>query len=233
LKKARDFAMSLVIFSCSPKPENRSNTVAIAKAFKDGYGVDTEIYHLNKRAEWDKYRVAFDNSAEIVFAMPLFVECIPGLLMEFLETLTPKSIGANCVSPDASAEKTRIGFIVQGGFDEACQLRTCEKYLEMLPYYLGCEYAGTLLKGGMFALTIASEKRRSKILGRFREMGRIYAETGVFDKDAVTKFAAPERHSKFMRFLIFLLAPINKIAWRYLARKHGVQGRLDARPYAQ
>lgn len=225
--------MGLAIFSCSPKPENRSNTVAIAKAFKDGYGGDAEIHHLNKRAGWDKYRGIFDKSTEIVFAMPLFVECVPGLLMEFLESLTPKNSGADSVRPDESAEKTRIGFILQGGFEEACQLRVCEKYLETLPSYLGCEYSGTLLKGGMFALTIASEKRRSKILGRFREMGRIYAETGVFDKAAVTKFAAPERYSKPMRFLIALLAPINKIAWRYLARKHGVQGRLDARPYAQ
>ena len=150
--------MSLVIFSCSPKPEKASNTAAIVKAFKNGYGENAEVYFLYKRNEWDNYRKTFAENTSFIFAMPLFVECIPGLLMEFLESLQPKNDKAN---------KTKIGFILQSGFEEACQLRTCEKYLEKLPAYLGGEYSGTLIKGGMFALSVMSEKIVRKCLRRF------------------------------------------------------------------
>jgi hypothetical protein len=142
--------------------------------------------------------------------------------MEFLETLPVKN---------EDAAKTRISFILQGGFDEACQLRTCEKYLEKLPSYLGCEYSGTLIKGGMFALALVPEKNRRKMLKPFFDMGVIYAREKVFDKDAVSRFAAPERYSKAMCFLIKLLSPVNAIAWIFMSRKFGVQDKLTARPY--
>jgi hypothetical protein len=211
-----------VIFSCSPRPEKTSNTAAIVNAFRDGYSEPAEVYYLYKRKEWDNYRKIFEENDSIIFAMPLFVECIPGLLMEFLESLTAKKDGA---------EKTKISFILQSGFEEACQLRTCEKYLEKLPSYLGCEYTGTLIKGGMFALAMASEKSRKKILKPFYDMGAVYALEKRFDKETVTKFAAPERYSKSVCLLIKLLSPINKIAWKFMARKFGADGKLNARPY--
>ena len=214
--------MSLVIFSCSPRPEKTSNTAAIVNAFKDGYGENVEVCYLYKHGEWDNFREVFAENNAFIFAMPLFVECIPGLLMEFLESLAPKN---------DSAHKTEIGFILQGGFEEACQLRTCEKYLEKLPSYLGCEYMGTLIKGGMFALTVVSEKSRKKMLKPFYEWGVVYAREGVFDKEAVSKFAAPERYSKAMCFLIKLLTPVTAVAWVFMSRKFGAKDKLDARPY--
>lgn len=218
--------MSLVIFSCSPRSEGTSNTAAIASAFKDGYlsqaKEDVAIYYLFKRSEWDNYRKIFRKSTSIIIALPLFVECIPGLLAEFLESLIPKN-------PDEN--KTKLSFILQSGFEEACQLRTCEKYLEKLPSYLGCEYAGTLLKGGMFALSITSEKNKKKMLEPFYNMGKVYAQEGFFDKETVTKFAAPERYAKSTCLLIRLLSPLNAIAWKLMARKFGVNGKLDTRPF--
>ena len=214
--------MSLVIFSCSPRPESTSNTAAIVNVFKDGYGAPAEVYYLYRRKEWDNYRRIFGEEDSIIFAMPLFVECIPGLLMEFLESLPAKK---------SAGDKSRIGFILQGGFEEACQLRTCEKYLEKLPSYLGCDYSGTLIKGGMFALAIVSEKSRKKMLQPFYDMGAAYARDGHFDKDAVSKFAAPERYTKLYCLLIQLISPVNKIAWRFISKKFGADGKLDARPY--
>lgn len=42
---------------------------------------------------------------------------------------------------------------LQGGFEEVSLLRCGEKYLELLPGYLNCDYNRTLIKkkgGGMF-----------------------------------------------------------------------------------
>ena len=216
--------MRLVIFCCSPRPESISNTAAIVDAFKDGYGESADVYYLYRRSEWGNYRKIFEENDSFIFAMPLFVECIPGLLMEFLESLPKKKNGA---------AKTKISFIVQGGFEEACQLRTCEKYLEKLPSYLGCEYAGTLIKGGMFVLAISSEKNKKKALKPFYDMGATYANEMAFSKEAVTAFAEPERYSKAFCLLIKILRllPIDKVAWSLVARKFGAEGRLDARPY--
>ena len=218
--------MNLIIFSCSPKPKDTSNTAAIADAFRSGFvsGGDqgADVYYLYKRSEWENYRKLFDTNTEIIFAMPLFVECVPGLVMEFLESLTPKK---------KTDEKTKIGFILQSGFQEAHQLRTCEKYLETLPSYLNCEYSGTLLKGGMFTLSLVSDAKRKKRLRPFVEMGKRYATKRVFEKSAVTKFAAPEKYSTMFCLLVKILTPVSNIAWNAMARNLSAKTKLNARPY--
>ena len=218
--------MSLVIFSCSPRSENKSNTAAIVDAFAKGFSSVPEnsvmVYPLCKRKDWLIYQRAFEQNTEIIFAMPLFVECIPGILMEFLESLKPK---------ENDEQRTSIGFILQSGFEEACQLRTAEHYLEKLPRYLNCDYAGTLLKGGMFALAMSSDAKKEKILLPFFHMGKRYATERFFEKSVVSIFAMPERYTKSLIFLAKITQPISRVAWMFLARKLGVKGKLDAQPY--
>lgn len=215
--------MELVIFSCSPRSESKSNTSSIAHAFKKGFeetqGNKAEIYHLTKRNQWENYKELFKNSKEIIFALPLFVECIPGLMMEFMETLEHK-------------EKldTNIAFILQGGFPEANQLRTCEKYLEKLPSYLNCNYKGTLLKGNMFSLNLI-EKSKEKNLEPFVEMGRVYGKKHCFEKEEVSEFAAPEFFDKKSLTLMKLSSPVSKLAWRYMAKMYDVEGDLKEKPF--
>jgi len=103
--------------------------------------------------------------------------------------------------------------------------------LEKLPGYLNCDYSGTLIKGGMFALSVSSEKAKKRLLNPFYEMGKMYAQQRLFEKTAVSKFAAPERYSKATIALIWFLKPVNKLAWWYLSRKFGVKGKMNARPY--
>jgi multimeric flavodoxin WrbA len=218
--------MKLVIFSCSPRPENTSNTAAIAGTFRNGILSEREgeidVYYLYKRSEWDDYKKIFKDSDEIIFALPLFVECVPGLLLEFLETLAPK---------DNSGVKTKIGFILNSGFYEACQLRTCEKYLETLPAYFNCEYSGTLIKGGMAGLSFVSEKTKKKMLQPFFEMGKLYAKEKRFEKTIVSQFAAPERFSKSFCFLVKLSMPLETIFLSSMAHKLGANDKLNARPF--
>jgi hypothetical protein len=218
--------MKLVIFSCSPRPKRQSNSALIADAFRRGVEaegtVETEVCYLYQRRNWELYRQLFADNTQILFVTPLFVECIPGILMEFLETLEPKVNGG----------VTTLSFIVQSGFEEAHQLRTCERYLEILPSYLNCAYGGTLIKGGMFALAVGSEKGKIAKLKPFFEMGGKFAEKEYFDKEEASAFAGSEYLPKSTILLIHIFKPINRIAWRYLARKvFKTQGRLDSRPY--
>lgn len=218
--------MSLIIFSCSPRAESKSNTTAIVNAFASGFTSENEnkveVNYLYRRKEWSICKKAFEENTEIIFALPLFVECVPGLVLEFLEYLEPKK---------NNGKRTTIGFILQGGFEEAHQLRTAERYLEKLPHYLNCDYVGTLLKGGMFTLSVSSESSKKKMLQPFRDMGKLYARERAFEKSVVSKFALPETYSKTMIFLIHLLKPLNKVAWMFLSNKLNVKGKLNTRPY--
>ena len=216
--------MHLVIISGAARPRARSNTAKIIAAFQKGYeegGNTTEVWYLSDQSQWAGATQAFERSDNILIALPLYVENIPGILLEFLSGLRPKTVPG-----------TRLAFLLQGGFPEASQSRCCEAYLETLPALLGCEYAGTLIKGDLFGLSLTDEKSRAKLLAPFAEMGRYYAKTGYFDKSVVDKFAAPEYMPRGeIRMYNLIFRHISRLFMGRIAKKLGCRGRLDDRPY--
>lgn len=147
--------MHLVIISGAARPQAKSNTAKIIAAFQKGYaesGNTTEVYYLSDRRQWAAAEKAFQENTNILIALPLYVENIPGILLEFLSGLQPKKTPG-----------TRLAFLLQGGFPEASQSRCCEAFLEALPPQLGCAYAGTLIKGDMFGVGLMDEKNREKM----------------------------------------------------------------------
>lgn len=218
--------MHLVIISGAARPRAKSNTAKIIAAFQAGYeegGNTTEVWYLSDHSQWSGAAQAFARNDNLLIALPLYVENIPGILLEFLSGLKPKT-----------APGTKLAFLLQGGFPEASQSRCCEAYLETLPAQLGCEYAGTLLKGDLFGLSLTDEKSWAKLMAPFTEMGRYYAKTGCFDKAAVDKFAGPEYMPKSqIRMYDLVFKHISRLFMGGIAKKLGCKGRLDARPYAE
>lgn len=215
--------MNLLIISCTPRIKEKSNTDKILDEFKKGYesyGNTTETLYLFKRNEWEIIRKKFYENDNILFALPLYVECIPGIMAEFLETLKPKQ-----------NSNTKIGFLLQGGFAEASQLRCCESYLETLPSLLGCEYNGTLLKGGMFAVSFIDGKMRKQMIEPFYNMGKYYAQNNYFNKEVVNDFAKLEYFSKKVILQNNILSPLNKLFFRLFAKKLGCKKSLSYKPY--
>lgn len=156
-----------------------------------------------------------------MFAIPLYVENVPGIMLEFLETLQPKKEAG-----------TKMSFILQGGFAEASQLRCGEAYLEILPSYLNCEYNGTLIKGDNFAPTWLPEDMAEKKVAHYEKMGTSFAQKNTFDKEEVNEFAAPEyfpektirQHKRFGKW-------IQKAMFYYIAKKNGCKKPLNDKPY--
>ena len=218
--------MHLVIISGAARPQAKSNTAKIIAAFGQGYeecGNTTEVYYLSDRRQWAAAEKAFQENTNILIALPLYVENIPGLLLEFLSGLQPKKTPG-----------TKLSFLLQGGFPEASQSRCCEAFLETLPPQLGCEYAGTLIKSDMFGLGLMDGKNREKMLAPFIEMGRVFASGGQFEKSAVDAFAAPEyMPEKQIRMYRLLGRRISRLFMGYMARKLGCKERLDARPLSK
>lgn len=125
--------MHVVIINGSPRTSQYSNTDKIVGAFERGLankGVTSERYAISDRNSWKDICRAYENNTQIIIALPLYVECVPGLLLEFLDTLPRKE------------DDTQLSFILQGGFAEGCQYRCGEQFLEKLPSYLGCSYGG-------------------------------------------------------------------------------------------
>lgn len=216
--------MHLVIISGATRPQSKSNTAKIIAAFQKGFeenGNTTEVWYLSDRRQWKRAANAFEQNARILIAFPLYVENIPGILLEFLSGLTPKQTPG-----------TKLAFLIQGGFPEASQSRCCEAFLETLPVQLGCEYAGTLIKGDMFGTSRVDEKTREKMLAPFTQMGRTFAQTGCFEKTAVDAFAGPEyMPEKQIRMYNLVGKHISRFFMGRIAKKLGCKEKLDARPY--
>ena len=215
--------MHLVIISGAARPQVKSNTAKIIAAFQKGYeesGNTTEIYYLSDRRQWTAAEKAFRKNTNILIALPLYVENIPGILLEFLSGLQPKKTPG-----------TKLSFLLQGGFPEASQSRCCEAFLKTLPAQLGCAYAGTLIKGDMFGAGLVDEKNRDKMLASFTEMGRVFARSGYFEKSVVDAFAAPEyMPEKRIRMYNLFGRHISRFFIGHIAKKLGCKKRLDARP---
>ena len=216
--------MHIVVINGSPCMQAKSNTEKILTYFLEGFSADEntyEIWRLSDRKQWESAKVAFVQNKQVLFALPLFVENIPGTMLEFLEKLPPKTLPG-----------TKIAFLLQGGFPEASQLRCCESYLETLPGKLGCEYAGTLLHGDMFGIRLMPEKLVASALALYIEAGRRYGDTGCFSKMDADAFAGPELlPSSAVRKFNLIGKPMQKLMMSRIAKSLGCREKLDAQPY--
>ena len=217
--------MHVVIISGAARPQAKSNTARVIAAFQKGFegnGNTAEVWYLSDRRQWTQAANAFAQNDCILIAFPLYVENIPGILLEFLSGLTPKQTPG-----------TKLAFLIQGGFPEASQSRCCEAFLETLPAQLGCDYAGTLIKGDMFGTGLVDDKTREKMLAPFTEMGRTFARTGRFEKAAADAFAGQEYMSeKQIRMYNRVGKHISRFFMGRIAKKLGCKEKLDARPYS-
>ncbi len=175
--------MHVIIINGSPRVQKYSNTEKIIAAFAKGLAekeITFETYAISNRKTWDIICDAYIKNDEILIALPLYVECVPGLLLEFLETLPKKD------------EHTRLSFLLQSGFSEGCQLRCGEAFLEKLPKYLGVRYGGCLVKGNNFGIRFLGEEKQVQITKPYQAMGRLFAEGYGFFREEAKKFTGPE-----------------------------------------
>ncbi|MBP3810577.1 MAG: NAD(P)H-dependent oxidoreductase [Clostridiales bacterium] len=215
--------MHVLIINGSPRIKAHSNTDKIIDKFGEGLkeaGSTYEQYEVSDRKQWDAIRDAFAKAENILIAIPLYVENIPGLLLEFLETVPARKGDAN------------IAFILQGGFAEGIQLRCGEEYLKILTKQLGCNYKGTLVKGDNFSIRFFEGKQRDKVTGPYKNMGVIFGKNGDFNSEECKKFTGPEIFPAPTRLLIgTIFKTVAKKGFAQIAKGWGCTTPLDFRPY--
>ena len=218
----------VVILNGSPRVKKNSNTNKIIDSFSEGLqeaGITHKLYSLSNRTEWDEAREAFMTNEHIIIALPLFVECLPSLLLEFLSTL-----------PTERIQPAKLSFILHSGFDEGHQLRLGEKFLKSLAPQLGCIYGGTLVKGGSFMLRMRDnsyiKKMTDKMLAAYATMGRSFALNGNFLTTDAQKFTGDEQNPWLGRSLFNLVIyRIVKRNFDRFAKEWGCTRPLDDKPY--
>ena len=215
--------MHVLIINGSPRVKKYSNTDKILERFTQGMcenGTTFEQYEVSDRGSWDRIRQAYMENTCILIALPLYVECIPGLLMEFLETLTPKSDGS------------KMAFLLQGGFMEGVQLRCGEAYLKILAGKLGCAYMGTLVKGDNFMIRFFEGEWREKVTAPYADMGREYAVNGDFNSKACKKFTGHEKFPLPVRIYVgHILKTQAAKGFEQIAAAFECDKPLDFKPY--
>ena len=215
--------MHVLIINGSPRIKAHSNTDKIIDKFGEGLkeaGSTYEQYEVSDRKQWDAIRDAFANAENILIAIPLYVENIPGLLLEFLETVPARRGDAN------------IAYILQGGFAEGAQLRCGEEYLKILTKQLGCNYKGTLVKGDNFSIRFFEGKQRDKVTGPYKNMGVVFGKNGDFNAEGCKKFTGPEIFPAHIRLLIgTIFKTVAKKGFAQIAKGWDCTTPLDFRPY--
>ena len=218
----------VVIINGSPRIRKHSNTDKIIQSFVKGFeetGLTYDLYSLSSQKEWDAAREAFLTNDHLLIALPLYVECVPSLLLEFLESL-----------PEKRQRPATLSFILHGGFDEGHQLRLGERFLQLLSAQLGCTYGGTLVRGGSFLIRMSDdqkmEKALEKFLASFAKMGCSYALNGNFLTKEAKRFTGPERYPWMLRQIVGILLKrvVNKKFERF-AKQWGCTKPLDEKVY--
>ena len=214
----------LVIINGSPRVATFSNTDKIIRSFVKGLekaGITWELHSLSNRKEWDAAREAFLKHEYILLAFPLYVECIPGLMLEFLETL-----------PTERKQPGQLCFLLHGGMDEGNEFRFCERILQRLPAQLGCGYGGTLIRGGSFGIRTREDAVKAKIVAPYEQMGSMFAQSGNFLTPEAKKFTGPEQYPWWVRKMVSLLflKKVNK-GFEDFAKSWGCTRPLDDKPY--
>ena len=216
----------LVIINGSPRVAKFSNTDKIIHSFAKGLeeaGVTWELHNLSNRKEWDAAREAFINNERTLMAFPLYVECVPGLMLEFLETL-----------PTEHKQPKELSFLLHGGMDEGNEFRLCERFLQGLPAQLGCSYGGTLIHGGSFRIRTAPADQVAKIVTPYIEMGLLFAQKGNFLSPEAARFTGMEQYPWLIRKMVSMLF-LKKVNGEFerFAKDWGCTRPLGDKPYSE
>jgi hypothetical protein len=240
--------MRLTVFNGSPRGVH-SNTGVLLNAFVEGFASKGDnAYRLElliRRNRSTELARLFGEAEHVLLAFPLYFDAMPAIVKDFIESLE-----SFCGRPD----NPTIGFIVQSGFPESIQSKYIERYLERLASRLGCPYKGTVIKGGVEGIRVAALQESwigraivefgkatdlggvghlfdvEKLRRAFFDLGRIYGETGEFDKNLVAKLAHPQKVSVFGFWVVQI--SLRSLYWDHMLKANKAYQRRSDRPYA-
>lgn len=218
--------MKLTVFNGSPKL-GANNTQLLTDALIAGMNTagthETHPYRLNRLTTEEAVGL-FLKAEAVLIAFPLYAYAMPPGVMDLFEALEPHL---------GKCSGKKLGFLVQYGFREAVHARPLERYLEKLSARLGCDYLGTVIKGGCDALSTSPPRAFKAVFDGIRQIGATLGQTGRFDAAQLAAYARPESVKPQAAWLTAAVVYlINRFYWAGALKKNGITVTQSfARPY--
>ena len=219
--------MKLTVINGSPRGKG-SNTRLLFGHFLKGFSEDEENkyeeVYLKNESNPEVLTGLFREAEVLILGFPLYTDAMPGIVKQFVETLSPLC---------NTRQDLKIGYIVQSGFPESVHSRYVARYLKKLTARLGCQYLGTVIKGGVEGIQIMPNWMRKKTLKYFYTLGKNLAETGTFDRKITEKMLKPERFSKtrIAGFKVMNALGFTNWYWNQQLKKNGAFEKRFDTPY--
>lgn len=221
--------MKLTVINGSPRGKS-SNTRILVDRMLDGFrsvesGYSIEVIYLKGRKNHDAGVAALRTSDIAIIAFPLYTDCMPGIVKEFIETIDPTHFD----NPDL-----KLGFLVQSGFPEGHHAVYISRYLEKLTRRLGARYLGTVVKGGVEGIQIQPGWMK-RFLDQFYDLGQYLAMRMEFNAEIMERLANPEHLSWFMRqfYRALKATGLSNYYWNSQLKQNRAYSERFAQPYVE
>lgn len=219
-------SMKLVIFNGSPRYK-KSNSKILIEHFLKGYNTinpdPVPVHYLANQKQKDEQKKGFQNSEIVIVVFPLYTDCMPGIVKEFLEGIVEMKLNSS----------KKIGFIVQSGFPEAIHSIYVERYLEKFTKRIQCEYLGTIIKGAIEGIQIMPPAMTNKLFGRFESLGEYFAKHEEFSPEINKIFRKPYKMSPLRAFLVKLISKtgLTNFYWNNNLKKNNAFHKRFDKPF--
>jgi len=172
--------MKLAIFNGSPRGKT-SNTNKLLehfqKGFEDAGGEISHVDYLIQEKHLDEQVRNLRESENILLAFPLYVDSVPGVVKQFIETVG---------NFDGSGKN--IWFFVHSGFPEAIHCDGLIQYLKLLTKRWKMNYMGTILKPGTEQIRMRPLNKNKRLFFDFEQLGSTLAKSGSLEKNILDSF---------------------------------------------
>lgn len=219
-------SMKLTVFNGSPRGTG-SNTKLILEHFLDGFsqspGNEYEVFYLNHTKKHAELVDKFLKSEAVLFAFPLYTDCMPGLVKAFFELLAPLK---------GKKENPPIAFIVQYGFSEGIHGQYLKRYLEKLAKKLNSSLMGIAHRGGVEGIQMMPPMMTKKLFRLFYELGKGFGSTGQFDAGLVKTIARKERFSLSSKITakVMQMLRVSNLYWDRMLKSNNTYEKRYDRP---
>jgi len=220
--------VKLAVINGSPHGKNGNTNIMLdnfISGFKENEGNFYSIDYLMNNKDLVALTKSLGEADIVLIAYPLYTDCMPGIVKEFIEALQDFRFKKN---------NPAICFLIQCGFPETKQLRAVERYHIKLAKRLNFNYKGTIAKGGGEGLKQMPARLTRKLYNNLFEIGKIFGNTGELNAMLLKKIAGKEKYGKISLFFArFLLMILNRIIWNKELKKNNAFNMSYDRPYEE
>lgn len=222
-----DASSRIILYNGSPRGKKGNSLILLDQVIlglkKEGITDDQiEVRHLYETKNHDKWADAFHQDQRHFFLFPLYVHAMPGIVMQFLEKLSP--------SPDG---KTQMTYFIQSGFSEAYQSFYLRPILAHMTKRLNCLYGGTGIKGGMEGIQIKTPQMNQKTFDQFQALGSAYVREGRLPQNLLETIMEPVHLSTGLKLAFKVLRPtgLTNFYWNMQLKRNGAKDKCFDQPY--